>query len=207
MRVGLAAACQTRRMRLFTAVLPPPAAAEELALLVARLRRMPGADGLRWTGRPGWHYTLAFMGEVDEALLPELAERLARAAHRTPAFPLRVHGGGRFGRRALWAGAAGGLDDMRLLAERCDAAARRAGVPMDEHRRYQAHLTIARGRTDHTDLRPFVAELERFEGARWEVGELALVRSNLPVSGVPGEAPRYETIATWPLGGPRPDGG
>lgn len=193
-------------MRLFAAVLPPRAAVEELALLVEGLRTLPGADGLRWTGRPGWHYTLAFMGEVDEPLLPELSERLARAARRTQPFPLRVHGGGRFGRRTLWAGAAGGLDDLRLLAERSDAAARRSGVAMDEHRRYQAHLTLARSRVD-TDLRPFVAELERFKGGRWEVTELALVRSNLPASGVPGEAPRYETIATWPLGGPRPAAG
>ncbi|MFJ3162346.1 RNA 2',3'-cyclic phosphodiesterase [Streptomyces kanasensis] len=189
-------------MRLFAAVLPPPAAARELAALVDGLRALPGADELRWTGRPGWHYTLAFMGEVEEDLLPELTERLARAAHRTQPFPLRVHGGGRFGRRALWAGAAGGLDDLRLLAERADAAARRAGVSMEEHRRYQAHLTLARSRQD-TDLRPFVAGLEHFKGSRWEVTELALVRSNLPVSGVPGEGPRYETVGTWPLGGTR----
>ncbi|WP_175408611.1 RNA 2',3'-cyclic phosphodiesterase [Streptomyces sp. TRM64462] len=186
-------------MRLFAAVLPPRPAVEELALLVDELRALPGADELRWTGRPGWHYTLAFMGEVDDELVPDLSDRLARAAHRTGRFPLRVHGGGRFGRRALWAGAAGGLDDMRLLAERADAAARRAGVPMDEHRRYQAHLTLARSRVD-TDLRPFVAELERFKGSRWEVAELALVRSNLPTSGVAGERPRYETVEAWPLG-------
>ncbi|GGT36854.1 RNA 2',3'-cyclic phosphodiesterase [Streptomyces purpureus] len=168
--------------------------------VVDRLRGLPGAEGLRWTGRPGWHFTLAFMGEVDDELLPELHERLARAAHRTDPFPLRVHGGGHFGRRALWAGAAGGLDELRLLAERADAAARRSGVPMDEHRRYQAHLTLARSR-DHTDLRPFVAALASFEGTRWQVSELALVRSNLPVRGVAGEQPRYETVGSWPLKG------
>ncbi|MFI1399423.1 RNA 2',3'-cyclic phosphodiesterase [Streptomyces sp. NPDC020681] len=185
-------------MRLFAAVLPPPAAADELALAVDRLRTLPDADGLRWTGRPGWHYTLAFMGEVDDGLLPELHERLGRAAHRTASFPLRIHGGGHFGKRALWAGAAGGLEEMRLLAERADAAARRSGVSMEEHRRYTAHLTIARSRAD-ADLRPFVEALDAFEGAPWQVGELALVRSNLPVSGVPGEEPRYETVGSWPL--------
>ncbi|MFG3498717.1 RNA 2',3'-cyclic phosphodiesterase [Streptomyces sp. NPDC047928] len=186
-------------MRLFAAVLPPRVAVEELGGVVDRLRALPGADGLRWTGRPGWHFTLAFMGEVDEALLPELGTRLARAAHRTAPFPLRLHGGGRFGRRALWVGAAGGLDEMRLLAERADAAARRSGIPMDEHRRYQAHLTVARSRVD-TDLRPYVAELAGFEGARWEVADLVLVRSNLPTRGVPGDQPRYETVGSWPLG-------
>jgi 2'-5' RNA ligase len=102
----------------------------------------------------------------------------------------------------LWAGAAGGRDEMRLLADRAGAAARRAGVPMEEHRRYRPHLTVARCRTEDVDLRPFVAELDRFEGARWRVGELALVRSNLPGGGVPGERPRYETVEAWPLGGP-----
>ncbi|MFJ7064765.1 RNA 2',3'-cyclic phosphodiesterase [Streptomyces sp. NPDC101115] len=188
-------------MRLFAAVLPPPAQLDELGREVDRLVRLPGADLLRWTSRPGWHFTLAFMGEVDEELLPDLRARLGRAAHRTAPFPLRLHGGGHFGRAVLWTGAAGGLDEMRLLAERADAAARRAGVAMDEHRRYQAHLTVARSRTHALDLRPFVTDLDAFEGSRWEVAELALVRSRLPGGGPPGKQPRYETIATWPLGG------
>ncbi|WP_329422928.1 RNA 2',3'-cyclic phosphodiesterase [Streptomyces sp. NBC_01268] len=193
-------------MRLFAAVVPPPAQLAELAAEVDLLAGLPGAGQLRWTSRPGWHFTLAFMGEVDEELLPDLRARLGRAAHRTAPFPLRLHGGGHFGRAVLWAGAAGDLDDLRLLAERADAAARRAGVPMDEHRRYQAHLTVARSRAD-LDLRPFVAALDAFEGTRWEVGELALVRSNLPVGGTPGERPRYETLDTWALGGAGPGRG
>ncbi|ORT58788.1 RNA 2',3'-cyclic phosphodiesterase [Streptomyces sp. CB03238] len=187
-------------MRLFAAVLPSRVAVDELGVVVDRLRALPGAGDLRWTGRDGWHFTLAFMGEVDDGLVPELRTRLARAAHRTEPFPLRLHGGGRFGRRVLWAGAAGGLDEMRLLAERADAAARRSGIPMDEHRRYHAHLTVARGRTDATDLRPFVERLHDFEGTRWEVAELALVRSNLPGGGGAGRGPRYETVGSWPLG-------
>ncbi|WP_282694814.1 RNA 2',3'-cyclic phosphodiesterase [Streptomyces sp. CC208A] len=188
-------------MRLFAAVLPPAPALAELGAVVDELHALPGADALRWTSRPGWHFTLAFMGEVDEELIPDLQARLARAAHRTPPFGLRLHGGGRFGRRALWTGAAGDLDTLRLLAERADAAARRAGIPMEEHRRYQAHLTIARARGEGTPLTPFLAPLATFEGTRWQVGELSLVRSNLPTSGLPGEQPRYETVAAWPLEG------
>ncbi|MEU8762216.1 RNA 2',3'-cyclic phosphodiesterase [Streptomyces sp. NPDC048659] len=187
-------------MRLFAAVVPPPARLAELARAADRLAALPGAERLRWTSRPGWHLTLAFMGEVDDGLLPDLRARLGRAARRTAPFPLRLHGGGQFGRAVLWTGVAGGLDELRLLAERADAAARRAGVAMDEHRRYQAHLTLARSRAD-LDLRPFTEALDAFEGTRWEVGELALVRSNLPGGGTPGEHPRYETVATWPLGG------
>lgn len=186
-------------MRLFAAVLPPAPAVEELRRAVVPLRSLPGADTLRWTGTPGWHFTLAFLGEVDEELLPDLYSRLERAAHRTEAFGMRVHGSGRFDGRALWAGAAGALDTLRLLAERAHAAARRAGVPMEEHRRYTPHLTLARSRVP-ADLTPFAAALEGFEGLHWEAGELSLVRSSLPVDGVPGEQPRYEVVRAWPLG-------
>ncbi|WP_327176403.1 RNA 2',3'-cyclic phosphodiesterase [Streptomyces sp. NBC_01335] len=193
------AATGSQHQRLFAAVLPPAPAVEELRTAVAPLHALPGAGSLRWSGTEGWHFTLAFYGEVDETLLPELYERLERAAHRSEPFPLRVHGGGRFDGRVLWAGAAGGLDALRLLAERTHAAARRAGVPMEEHRHYRPHLTLARSRTD-VDLHPFTGALEGFEGVAWEADTLSLVRSHLPVSGVPGEQPRYEEVRAWPLG-------
>jgi 2'-5' RNA ligase len=188
-------------MRLFTAVLPPPDVVEELGHAVGELKRLPGADRLRWTGRPGWHFTLAFYGEVDQELVPELSERLERAARRTEPFPLAVRGGGQFGRgRALWAGAEGDLKALRLLAGRTEAAARKAGVPMEEHRRYKAHLTVARSR-ETVDARPYVENLAAFTSRTWTVSEVALVRSNLPRSGMPGAQPRYETVASWALGG------
>ncbi|MGW1531684.1 RNA 2',3'-cyclic phosphodiesterase [Streptomyces aureus] len=186
-------------MRLFAAVLPPADAVRELAREVDLLQRMPGADALRWTGRPGWHFTLAFYGEVAEEIVPDLEERLGRAAHRTEPFPLALHGGGHFGDRALWAGAAGDRETMRLLADRAGAAGRKAGVEMEEHRHYRPHLTVARSRAS-ADFKPYVAALDAFAGTGWTVRELCLVRSNLPVSGVPREQPRYETVASWPLG-------
>ncbi|MCX5147075.1 RNA 2',3'-cyclic phosphodiesterase [Streptomyces sp. NPDC048550] len=194
-------------MRLFAAVMPPQEAVDELRRAVEAVRSGPavgqdravGHDRLRWTGEAGWHFTLAFMGEVREPVLPDLYARLARAAHRTDPFPLRIHGSGHFGERALWVGAAGGLDQMRMLAERADAAARRAGIPMDQHRRYTPHLTLARSHGG-TDLHPHLEALAGFEGTPWQVGELSLVRSNLPTGGVPGEQPRYEVLEAWPLG-------
>ncbi|WP_339130039.1 RNA 2',3'-cyclic phosphodiesterase [Streptomyces sp. f51] len=186
-------------MRIFAAVLPPADAVRELAPEVDALQRMPGADALRWTGRPGWHFTLAFYGEVADDLVPDLSERLRRAARRTGPFPMSLHGGGHFGDRALWVGAAGEIPALRLLADRAEAAGRKAGVTMEEHRHYRPHLTVARSRVS-ADLKPYVTALDGFAGEPWTVGELCLVRSNLPTSGVPREQPRYETVASWPLG-------
>ena len=194
-------------MRLFAAVLPPENVTAELASVVDELRNLPGADrGLRWTGRPGWHFTLAFYGEVDEELVPDLSARLERSARRTDPFPLSLRGGGRFGGRALWAGAAGDVRTLRLLPERAGAAGRKAGVEREEHRRYRPHLTLARSR-EETDFAPYVSLLGGFEGRGWTVGELCLMRSRLPASGVAGEQPRYEVYGRWALGGPLAGGG
>ncbi|MHC3469192.1 RNA 2',3'-cyclic phosphodiesterase [Streptomyces sp. 7R007] len=188
-------------MRLFAAVLPPEEAAEELAAAVAGLKDLPGADGLRWTGREGWHLTLAFYGEVAEDVVPDLSARLERAAGRSEPPTLALRGGGQFGHgRALWVGAQGDVAALRLLAGRAEAAARKAGVPMGEHRRYKPHLTVARSR-NAVDHRPYVQALGDFTGRTWTVSDLVLVRSRLPRSGVPGEQPRYETVARWALGG------
>ncbi|MGW6013049.1 RNA 2',3'-cyclic phosphodiesterase [Streptomyces sp. NPDC055210] len=190
-------------MRLFAAVLPPEDVTGELGVAVDGLRRLPGADdGVRWTTRPGWHFTLAFYGEVGDGLVPELSVRLERSARRTEPFSLSLRAGGRFGGRALWAGAAGDVRTLALLADRAVAAGRRAGVTREEHRAYRAHLTLARSNRESADFAPYVSALDGFEGRAWTVGELCLMRSRLPASGVPGEQPRYEVLARWPLGGP-----
>ncbi|MDX2784746.1 2'-5' RNA ligase family protein, partial [Streptomyces caniscabiei] len=95
--------------------------------------------------------------------------------------------------------AEGDVRALRMLADRAEAAGRKAGVPMGEHRRYTPHLTVARSRTD-IDVRPHVAVLDAFAGSSWTVSDLALVRSRLPASGVAGEQPRYEAVARWGLG-------
>src|SRR5258708_32011756 len=81
-------------MRLFVAVTPPPDALAELDGAVGALR----ADwpGLRWAGLDKWHVTLAFLGEVADERLPDLTERLERAASRQRALRLRCGRGGAF---------------------------------------------------------------------------------------------------------------
>ncbi|WP_328465133.1 RNA 2',3'-cyclic phosphodiesterase [Streptomyces sp. NBC_00448] len=197
-------------MRLFTAVLPPAAAVAELTAALAPLRRLPGAQDLRWTAAGGWHLTLAFLGEVPDGVRPELDARLARAARRHDPLTLRLAGGGHFGASALWIGAEGDLPALSRLAASVQAAGRRAGVPHDAERHaFRAHLTLARvPRSTTVPLRPFADALAAFRGSPWTVGTLALVASALPSSGVPGEQPRYDTVATWPLGRtPGPGGG
>ncbi|MEV6795428.1 RNA 2',3'-cyclic phosphodiesterase [Streptomyces sp. NPDC051320] len=177
-------------MKLFAAVLPPPEAVHELARVTATLHMLPGADTLRWTGRAGWHYTLAFMGQVDDTLIPALEAGLAHTARHHEPFELSIAGGGFFGGKVLWAGAGGQLTAMAGLAADTRAAAQQAGIAMEEYRPYVPHLTLATRRTA-TGLRRYADALAGHVSDPWTVRELVLVRS--------GTDPRYEVVAAWPL--------
>jgi 2'-5' RNA ligase len=187
-------------MRLFVAIVLPPAVAAELAAQAAPLRS--AWPGLRWASPDAWHLTLAFLGEVPEEVLPGLAERLKRAAGRHPAQDLAVRGGGAFPgaarARVVWAGIEADRAALRKLAASVAAGARRAGAPPpDEGRRYRPHVTLARLR-DPADVRPLAAELAGLSGTGWTAADIHLIRSH-PPGAAPGSRPRYQALASCPL--------
>jgi RNA 2',3'-cyclic 3'-phosphodiesterase len=190
-------------VRLFVAITPPPAVLDELEARVAALQ--PEWPALRWTGRPAWHVTLAFLGQVSEQVAAALGPRLERAAHRHPSLRVSFAGAGAFpgpGRaRVLWTGVSGDRRALEALAQSIAAGARRAGAPPpDEGRRFRPHVTLARCR-EPADVGRLVEALAGYAGAVWTAAEIQLIRSH---PGNPGSPPRYETIGTWPLQVPRP---
>ena len=183
-------------MRLFAAIVPPPAALAELSAAVVPLRS--AAPQLRWSGTGSWHLTLAFLGEVDERVLPGLSTRLERAAGRHPAVELAIAGAGAFpaaGRaRVLWAGIRTDGRGLAALAASVAAGARRAGAPPpDEGRKYRPHLTLARCR-EPADVAGLVSGLGDFTGQPWTATSIELISSHLSV-----RPPRYEVVGAWPL--------
>jgi len=185
-------------MRLFVALVPPPAAVDELAGALADLPAT--APALRWVRPEQWHLTLAFLGEVDDARRDELVRRLARVAGRHPPPTLSLAGGGRFGTRVLWTRVVGDRAGLRRLVDSVRAAARRSGLPTDP-RTYRPHLTLARGAGPAVSLAPLLPYLEAFAGTGWAAHELYLVRSHLGAG--PGGTARHETVASWTLTGRR----
>jgi len=191
-------------MRLFVSIEPPPEALAELAAVVEPLRT--AAPELRWASRESWHLTLAFLGEVDPRVLPELDTRLGRAAGRHPSKELAISGAGAFPSaaraRVLWAGLRADSSGLAALAASVAAGARRAGAPPPDEgsRKYRPHLTLARSR-DPADLSHLTSALAAFTSAQWTAQAIQLIRSEL--SGGPA---RYEELARWPLRPPAPSG-
>jgi len=184
-------------MRLFVAIVPPAGVLSELAAAVQPLRA--AAPELRWTSSAAWHLTLAFLGEVEESVLPELTTRLERAARRHPPQRLAIAGGGAFPgparARVVWAGIRADKRALAALAASVAAGARRAGAPPpDEGRRYSPHVTLARCR-EPANVAALTAALAGFGSADWTAESVHLVRSH------PGDSgpPRYEGLAAWPL--------
>ncbi len=187
-----------KQVRLFVALSPPAAVLDELEAAVAPLR--PARPDLRWTSPQSWHVTLAFLGEVDEAVLDQLTVRLARAAGRHPGLVLAAARAGAFPSapraRVLWTGLQADLGALRAIAASVAAGASRAGAPPpDGRRRLRPHITLARSR-EPADVRPLVSELAGYAGRTWTADRIHLIRSHL------GPQPWYESLGDWPLRAP-----
>lgn len=77
-------------MRLFIAIELPLEIREKI-LAVRRKLADTGAD-VRWVPPEQLHITVKFLGEVDDARVGEILERIIAAARQVPAFPLEIEG-------------------------------------------------------------------------------------------------------------------
>jgi len=93
-----------------------------------------------------WHFTLRFLGSTPSEQRDELISSL-RATHFGNEFMIRFDRLGAFPRvnraRILWLGVTDGADRLVSLAEKVEAASRRAGFPA-ESRPFKPHLTLSR---------------------------------------------------------------
>lgn len=173
-------------MRLFVAFELGSAVLGEVERLVTRLR--PVAPEARWARTEAMHVTLAFLGEVEEARLPELESTLRTVAARHRPLSVNVYGGGTFGSRArphvLWLGLQGDVEALFALRADLEAALTQLGFPL-EARAFQPHLTLARARSSRGDARleSCRAQLEGASFGTVSLTELVLFESELAPKG------------------------
>lgn len=179
---------QTAPIRTFAAVELPDGVKRPLARAAAELRaqRIPG---LRVVRPEGIHITLKFLGDIDPARVPNIADALAAAAANHPPFSLAVGAPGAFPNptrpRVLWlgvAGAAAALAALRALQRDTDAALAAIGFP-PEKQPFTPHLTIARMRRPDAAALAALSDLSIHSGAAIPVNAVSLMQSRLNPGG------------------------
>ena len=179
--MGADARCEPA-VRVFFALVPPPALRHALGVLAAGVaqrahgRAVPG-DNL--------HVTLAFIGAWPVSRLSHWIDIGARCAGAAMHVTLDRLGG--FRRAGVaWIGTGTTPPALRELAGALGTALAKAGVAVDA-REFAPHLTLARRCRG-----PFPAEpVGPYE---WRVDAIALMRSQTEPAGA-----RYAEIARWPL--------
>ncbi|MBI5832963.1 MAG: RNA 2',3'-cyclic phosphodiesterase [Armatimonadetes bacterium] len=182
-------------MRAFLAIVPPRVVRDAVELVRDPLR--DAAPGGRWVHPSLWHLTLKFLGDVEDELVPAVADLASEVAQRFEAFRLGLGGLGVYPNmerpRTLWVGSTQGAEQFEALAAALDGGLDGLGFqPEDEIIR--AHLTVARFRDNHE-----FGELAGHIGpgaeiASFAVKELVLMRSVLRPRG-----PDYSVVEKLPL--------
>lgn len=172
-------------MRTFIAVELPEPAREEVCRLQERLRSCD-AD-VKWVERQNMHFTLKFLGEIDESKADPLAKALEKEVAALPRFRYRLEGIGAFpgtsNPKVLWTGVSSGEAEFLKLAACVEKACEGLGFPPEE-RPFRPHLTIGRMRSRNGAAR-LIKQLqtEEFPGSDAEAEQLVLFKSTLSPKG------------------------
>lgn len=186
-------------IRTFIAIELSSEARQVVSGLVDRLE--PSGADVRWIPPGNLHLTLKFLGDVEDRRLDRIAERVREASSGIGAFTLALSGVGAFPSRehprVYWVGLSGGVEAIRELARRMDAAFEADGVKR-EGREFAPHLTIGRVRSPR-GLAPLASSIDRisFLGPEMVVDQIAVFKSDLRPAG-----PIYTRLAAVQLVSP-----
>ncbi len=178
-------------VRAFVAV-PVEEAVVKRRLLVAQ-SLLPELQGLRWTPAHQLHFTLNFLGEIEESRVPAAKRATAAAACGARAFALALEGLGAFpprgAARVLWAGCGDGAGELVRLAAAVESAFVAEGFA-PEARAFSAHLTLARVKDPDAGrrLERALPEVPPEPFGAVTVSSLVLFRSELTPRGADHEA-------------------
>lgn len=136
------------------------------------------APQFRWTPAANLHLTIRFLGQLDQRVAEDIADRVQDRA--LPAFDMRLGETGTFKRgrlaRVVWIGLSSGAEQTAAMAEIVEAECVAAGLEA-EARRFNAHLTLARARVRDGAVLPELPAPPDLPA--WRVDELVLFRSHL----------------------------
>ena len=180
--------------RLFFAVLVSEELKNKIKPVVDELSKT-GAD-LKLVSLSHLHFTLKFLGDVEEKKIVEIERKLAVVAGKTTSFGISVKGVGVFPSLeridVVWVGAEGSelVSLMKAVGKELDS------VRKNDHEEEVAHLTIARVKTGRNkkELQEFLKKFENKEFGKMTVDRLVLFESELRREGAV-----HKVVREWKL--------
>ncbi len=172
-------------MRCFIAIDIPASIKEAIDNITGKLSRS-SAD-IRWIPSKNVHLTLKFLGEVEDAVLPDIEKRISISCEAMGAFSINIRGIGAFPDfkhpNVLWMGIdrSNSLEDIYLSIE---DSLKEMGFEKD-NRRFSPHLTIARIK-DRKGIDTVFKELYTYKDTFFgsiDVNEVLLMKSVLKPAG------------------------
>ena len=136
-------------LRCFVAIELDEGIGRQLGRLQGRLGKelSLAQKAIRWVKPEQIHLTLKFLGEVDDKTVPDICKAVSSAGGEFDPFEFEVGNCGCFGSggvaRVLWVGVTSRDDKLGALAESVDKHLQKMGFA-PEHRKFSAHLTLAR---------------------------------------------------------------
>lgn len=180
-----------------------------IQVLSGKLEAAKTPPKIAWVSLASLHVTVRFIGEVDEATLPGLCEKLAPPIPVAP-FEVEWRGLGVFPSvkhpRALWLGVVSG--GAALGAIEAEVSRRLAGTIDPDARPLLPHLTLGRVKMAGSGIDwPKLLQAVEVRGVRSVVDRVTLYRSERPRAGarprVPGaeghRGPHYTGLVSAPL--------
>ena len=133
------------KTRTFIAVELAPDIRSRAQQVIRKLQ--PVAGDVKWVAPENMHWTLQFLGDVDDLETPAVCDVVAAAVADVEPFEIVVRGAGAFPSadrpRTLWLGAGRGANEMSTLQSAIELGLESLGF-RGEARRFSPHVTLGR---------------------------------------------------------------
>ncbi|MCR4428442.1 MAG: RNA 2',3'-cyclic phosphodiesterase [Caldiserica bacterium] len=182
-------------MRVFVALPIPEEVKQTIGVFMGKLRSS-GAD-VKWVERENLHFTLRFLGELEEGDLPRVEDSI-KTLSGFKSFQAKTGPFGVFpslsSPRVFWIGLEKGKEEMEEISRALNLAFKERGFPQED-KPFQAHLTIGRARSPKNipALKQLLETLSPPQ-VEFSVAEVSLFQSTLTPRG-----PIYRKLFRQPL--------
>jgi RNA 2',3'-cyclic 3'-phosphodiesterase len=185
-------------IRAFIGVQIAPEVRARISEAIAQLA--PEISGIRWVREDNFHFTLKFLGPIEEPQIEPISNALARAIHLFRRFTIGAKSLGVFPdikrARVLWVGLEG--SDLPALAKSVESVVEPFGFPRED-RIFRAHITLGRWRHPVGAQQELGGKLKRWKN--FEFGESAVNEVILFQSVLTRDGAVYRPLKVVPFAG------